>query len=464
MLSVLTTNGQIRANGNSPVNPARLAFLAWLAADYQAQQRHYTRLRAWYNGEHDVPLTERQKQYLAVDPDFSFTVNYLCLPVDLCIERLTVKGFDGPPGIGGKDGLLAQWWTANRMDGIQKQVHRAAAVDGDTYILVEWSNERQMPVFWHEQAYDGVEGVKVHYVSNQRRVITFASKIWQETRIDPRGEIDTTRRLNIYTDNEIQRYIESGRGWLPYEADGVPAVESLPIGIVPIVPFRWSDDGGNWGRSELEPLIPIQQLINKSILDEAEVGDTTAFQRLIFTGVRAPSDDEELSMTAGGALYLPSVDAGVTVIAPGDIRQLSAQVDAHIARLAQVSHIPLQYFQSTGQIASAATQAADDSQLIAKVSSEAVSLGNAWEDVMRIALRLNAVYGDGPAVPDDVAIETQWSDFDRVDPLSVEERRASILATLVNAGVSLPGALERLGYPEEDRAVMLRGDFEGVQP
>ena len=43
--------------------------------------------------------------------------------------------------------------------------------------------------------------------------------------------------------------------------------------------------------------------------------------------------------------------------------------------MAQLSHIPLQYFQVTGQIASAATQAADDGQLVAKVASLAVALG-----------------------------------------------------------------------------------------
>ena len=39
----------------------------------------------------------------------------------------------------------------------------------------------------------------------------------------------------------------------------------------------------------------------------------------------------------------------------------------------------IMHFQVTGQIPCAATQAADDGQLVAQVSSLAVALGNAWE-------------------------------------------------------------------------------------
>jgi len=149
----------------------------------------------------------------------------------------------------------------------------------------------------------------------------------------------------------------------------------------------------------------------------------------------------------------------------GDLSQLREEVSAWIVRMAQIAHIPLQYFQVTGQIASAATQQADDSQLVAKVSSEAVSLGNAWEDVMYLALKLNQAYGDGRDLARGENIETRWADFERVDRLAVEERRAAIMATLTNAGASLAGvlALPALGYSEEEQAALLRADTAGEE-
>jgi hypothetical protein len=226
-----------RENGNRTPTAADLALLNWVAQDYQEQQDRYVKLRNWYNGNHDIPLTDRQKQYLARDPLFEFSVNYLRRPVNLCVERLEVEGFDAPDGIGGEDGLLMEWWEANRMDGLQKQVVRSCAVDGDTYVLIEWDEARGRPAFYHEPAYDGSEGVKIHYVSNMRREMTFASKRWTELNVKPDGKIESISRLNLYTPTEVRRY-KAGRGsWELYEDGQKPAVE------FPLAGF-WRDELG----------------------------------------------------------------------------------------------------------------------------------------------------------------------------------------------------------------------------
>lgn len=444
-----------RANGNAPVNPADVSFLRFLAEDDADQQAHYVQLRKWYDGLHDVPLTARQQEYLAVDDQFQFAVNYLRLPVDLCVERLVVSGFDGPDGIGGEDGILADWWERNRMDGKQSQVIRAAVKDADTYVLVEWDDEGGYPVFSHEPAYDGTEGVKVHYVSNIRREMTFASKRWTERRLNEAGDFETIRRLNIYRPDRIEKYIERGKGWEPMLEDGQAWPLPWEPGVIPVVHFRWQDDGRNWGESELETIIPIQMMINKAVLDEAETADKTGTQVTTLTGDKWP---EGLEIKAGDVLSTMKENARWGAIPAGDLTQLRARINDYIVRMAQISHIPLQYFQLTGAIASADTQAADDTQLTAKVSGQAVALGNAWEDVMRVAMGINAVYGDGRNIALTDKLATQWKDFDRVDPLAVEQRRADIIAARVNAGISLPGALVRLGYTEEEEQLMLSGD------
>ena len=454
---MLNTIFRQERRSNGAVNPAYLSFLRYLAEDDADQQAHYQRLRAWYDGAHYVPLTDRQRQYLAVDSQFQFAVNYLRLPVDLCIERLSVTGFDGPDGIGGRDGLLAEWWEANRMDGAQGQIHRAAVRDGDTYVIVEWDNDAGRPVFMHEPAFDGVEGVKVHYLGNTRREMTFASKRWSERRMDDSGQFVTTRRLNIYRPDAIEKYIESGRGWQPLD-DGQPWPTPWPAGVIPVVHFRWQDDGRNFGESELEPLIPLQMALNKSVMDLLESADKSASQAIFITGGKMP---DNMTYKAGDIMSVASPNGGpigITVVPGADLSNLRAVVNDFIIRMAQVSHIPLQYFQLTGAVASAETQAADDSQLTSKVRAESVSLGNAWEDAMRIALRLNAEFGDGRNIAPDDKLTTLWADFERVDTLAVEQKRADILAALIAAGISLPGALARVGYPEDDIAVMLQGD------
>ena len=448
-------------NGSTP-NQASIAFMRWLAQDYEAQQAHYVALREWYDGIHNIPLTDRQKQYLDVDVEFEWALNYLRLPVELVTERLTVDAFDGPDDIGGEEGVIDEWWTSNRMDALQNQVHRAAIRDGDTYLLIEWDNENGRPVFSHEPAHDGIEGMKVHYLSNLKRDMTMASKVWQENRFDERGRIQTVKRLNLYLPDVIERYENTGKGWTPFETPGEPWPVPWPIGIIPVVHFRWKDNGGNWGESELESLIPLQMAINKAALDEMETADKTGSQLLTLTGASWP---EGQKYAAGDVLSVSSKDAAWGTVPPGDLSQLRERINDYIIRIAQLSHIPLQHFQVTGQIASAATQQADDSQLVAKVASESVALGNAWEDAMYIGLKLWKEYGGGRDLARGENIECQWADFERIDRLAVEERRANVLALLINAGVSIEGALAlpALGYTEEEQMRMLQGDAPGVE-
>lgn len=445
-------------SGNAAVNPAVLALARWQAEDYADQQRHYVDLRRWHDGDHRVPLTDRQREYLALNSGFPWAMNYLRLPVDLCVERLTIIGFDGPEGIGGEGGLLDEWWTSGRMDAIQSQVHRAAARDGDTYILVEWDADTGRPTFSHEPAHDGDEGMKVHYLSNLRREMTMASKVWTERRWDDAGQLQTTRRLNLYLPDRLERYIENGRGWQTFEEPGYPWPIPNPIGRIPVIHFRWHDGGDNWGEAEAEPLIPLQMALNKSAIDLLEAADKTGAALLTLTGATWPANAP--TVRAGDVLSVTAADAHWGSIPPGDLAQLREVVNDFIVRMAQLSHIPLQYFQVTGQIASSATQAADDGQLVAKVRSLAVAIGNAWEDAMYVGLKLNEVYGDGRDLARGENIETRWADFERVDRLAIEERRAGIVQALSAAGLAVEGivALAALGYSEEEQQRLLQQD------
>jgi len=442
---------------------ASAAFRHWLASEYEAQAAHYVKLRRWYDGDHDAPLTDRLLEFITHSTDFPWSLNYLRLPVELMVERLTVTGFDGPDGIGGTfdkgdemdapgGSLLTEWWAANRMDALQAQVHRAAVRDGDTYLLVEWDNDEGRPVFSHEPAFDGEEGVKVHYLSNMKRDMTMASKRWTEERVDERGVAQRVTRLNLYLPDRIEKYIQGGRNWQPYQEPGEAWPIPWPIGIIPVVHFRYRDDGGNWGESELEAIIPIQSSLNKSVIDLLSAADLSAFQIPTLTGATLP--DDAAGVTPGTVLSVSAAEARWGVIPPADLSQLREVVKDHVTWLAQVARVPLVYFQGSRQVASAETQQADDSQLVAKVAAESVALGNAWENAMYIALKLNQEYGNGRDLARGENLATQWADFERVDPLAVEKRRAEIVAMYVQAGGTMEGALRRLGLTDEDIAAM----------
>jgi hypothetical protein len=262
--------------------------------------------------------------------------------------------------------------------------------------------------------------------------------------------------------DRVEKYVMGGRNWERFETPGEPWPLPWPIGIIPVVHFRWKDSGGTWGESEIQPLIPIQELINKAVLDAVEVGDSQAFQRPIISGMKAP--DTPISFAINDVIFLDPGAGGVvptvTVIPPGDLAGMRGQVEAFITWMAQLAEIPRQYFMETSQVASGDTQRADDSMLVAKVASESVPLGNAWEDVMKIALKYNREYNGGPAIDEDTRIATKWAEFSRVDPLALELQRADVVGRLVDAGAAIEGvvALPRLGYTAEEQQRLIQGD------
>ena len=438
-------------------NLAEHAFLAWLKADDERQQADYRLYRDYYDGRHNVPLTPRQQDYLERNGvDFRF--NFLRLPVNVLVQRLNIVGFDAPDPYGGKEGRFREWWNFNRMDAKQRAIHRATAVDGDSYALVEWDAESGKPVIHHERAYDGSEGVKVTYATSGRRQIAFASKRWRE--VDPDTN-KTWKRLNIYTPDEVRKYRSDAAGeygWTQYQDEGDASWPiPWPIGVIPVIHFRHDDDGGAWGFSELDDLIPVQNALNKSVLDMLEGADKTAYQIITLSGGKA----DGIKVAPGQVLYHPAPDASWGSIQAGDIEKLIRLKNDTIVTIAQMSQVPLSYFQVTGQIASAETQRADDTGLVSKAESEAVNLGNSWEDVMWLCHAMEREFGTGNVEIDDIS--TQWANFERVDKMMTEQRRAEIVQLLTSAGASIFGAVKVAGYSEEQQADLLRGDYEDME-
>ena len=170
------------------IDQVQRSFLEWLANEDQDRQDTIRDYREWYDGDHGTQLTDRQRRYLQIKHGEEFNDNYCSIVVDALWERLVVTGFDAD----GQDSDIWGWWQANRMDRVQGQVHLAAVRDGDSYVLVDWDNDAGGPRFTVELAYDGAEGVKLHYDPERRTQAVFASKRW---RIGPFRGVDDSQEV-----------------------------------------------------------------------------------------------------------------------------------------------------------------------------------------------------------------------------------------------------------------------------
>lgn len=405
----------IRAR-EAAVNVVRLSFLQWLRSLDVDRQNRYVAYREYYEGDHDTQITARQRSYLQLKVGEEFNCNLCGIVVDALAERLSITGFQAPDE---ETDLLADWWRINRMDGLQGIVHLTAVRDGDAYVIVGWDREANAPDITAEMAYDGTEGVHVLYSDERKSVPEKAFKFWRIEQGEGAGE---TRRLNVYYPNRIEKYISNERradgDFLPYEdengewaywwtTDGTEGGE--PLGL-PVIHFRNSDQGYNYGQSELKNVVPLQNALNKAIIDLVAAADTTGFRIYWMLG----DDPSGLNIGPGSWIYSsrPASGEGSASVGyfPGeDLASLIALKDAFAMDVARVTRTPLSYFQVTQQRPSAETLRQEEIGLVARAKSRQISFGNAWENAMTLARRLHNAFGGGN-LDEEAILESQWKD------------------------------------------------------
>lgn len=448
---------------------AELALAAWLADEEKERQRDIVTARKYYDGDHDVHLTDRQEEFLYHQRagEERFALNYCVSIVKAVYERMLVKGFQSD------DKALSQWawdmWQRNRMDAHQIGVHRGGVRDGEHFVFVDWDQEKGQPVFIAHPRYtdptlDGTGfGCKAFYPDDDPSYpMTRASKRWTETvTSEETGKRVTRSRLTVYYPERVEKYLLATRagseaGWVPFETEGeawpLPWVDGQgrPLGI-PIIHFY------NPGRrSELWDAVPVQDLINKTALDIIATADACGFPIKVAkdfiptTDGASPATDGSNYLKIFPGCWISNVPAtgSVETIPPADITKLMDSLDSWILKLAQITDTPVSRFQLTRQVAAEGTLKQQEAPLLAKVRVRASLFGNAWEDCMYMARRLANFYGEG--LNEDSELETLW------EPAETRDDKAFREAMMLEMQMGVPKEMlwVKLGYSQEDIARM----------
>jgi len=448
---------------------AELAYLAWLAAEEKTRQKNVVLARDYYDGEQDVRLTERQKEFLGFNADEErFAINYCSTVVDAVVERLEVSGFTSASDQ--VAGEAWRWWQLNRMDEVAQSVHLGAVRDGEHFVIVDWDQEEGRPRFIPHPRYTDPQvggtgfGCKAFYPNdNASQPMLCASKRWTET-VEEEGTGRRTRqRMTVYYPDRVEKYVlgSSGTyqvGWQPIEDEGdtgwpVAWVDRSGKGLgIPVVHFR------NPGlETELWDAIPLQDAVNKTALDILAAADVCGFRILVAKGFMpttdgaAPESDggNYISVFPGAWVAIPA-DAELDPLEGTDLKPMLAALDSWIMKLAQVTDTPPARFQITGQIARAETLKAQEGPLLAKVAARQVRFGNGWEDVLERARRIANTFGS-QGLDEAALISTEWA------PAETRDER-EFIETLGLKVEKLRIPLERIwaeaGYSQEEIAEM----------
>ena len=458
-------------------HPLEVTLAAWLAQEEAKRQENVILARNYYAGDHKVPLTERQKAFLGFNaPDSRFALNYCAIVVNAVAERMIVERFSTDTN----DEALEEWakdlWRENRMDQHQQDTHRKAVCDAEHFVIVDWDEEAERPRLSPHPRYtdptvkgDGF-GCKAHYPDDDpTQPMKYASKRWTETTWDGPKRV-TMRHLNLYYPDRVEWYALAGGGettdWVldhiepwtvggttpgAYNSDGmwVPNETAEPRGI-PVFHFLNTDE-----QSELWDAIPIQDAINKTALDILGAADSAGFPILIMRGGHATTDGKEPESDGSNYLkfhpgmILSGIDpaGGVERLPPADLMPMLNTLDSLIFKLAQVTGTPMTRFMTSRQIAAEGTLKQQEEPLLAKIRSKQTTFGNAWEDAMSMARKLDNEFG-GKGLDEEVLFETEWVPAQTRDEMADDKAFWEAAGAARQAGCPLPVWLELQGWDE----------------
>lgn len=390
--------------GSNGLNPITQSIMQWIHDQDTLRREDYDRARRYYEGDHNVPLTDRLKAYLR-QSGLEFSDNFCSLVVDALAERLTVIGFAGVDTA--LNEYAWQTWQANRMDDTQVAIHTDTVMVGDGYLLVDWDQERSIPRITPQMA----EMIIPHYNEATGR-IDWASKRWVIKEMVEKPET----RLNLYFPGRIEKYIARGGIWTQFQDEGDPTwplswldKSAQPLGV-PVIHFRNRLVTGHFGLTELTSVIPMQDLINKTLVDLIMVLDTMAFPQRWTLNINHGKSNMDIVPGSVSEFHSEEETGGQVGEWPAASPEgILRAIEAMVQHLAGISRTPQYLFQITGGAPSGESLKMAEAGLVKKARRRMVTFGNAWEDTIKLAARLERTFGIETFNPKSF-VETLWQD------------------------------------------------------
>jgi hypothetical protein len=356
------------------------------------------KVRRYVKGDHDLPYMPKGAKSEFKGLVAKSVANWLPLIPTVIAQNLFIEGYRDPELVdeeGSKS--VAQWawevWTANGMDARQSAVHRGALTYGVHYVIV--LPGEPVPVIRPKSClnmtavYDGdddewplfaAEFSRAYVKGQMVRVVKLYDDQFIETYHGPTGE---TRDPSAF---ELVDYQEHG------------------MTVCPVVRFRneWEDSDDEPIRGEVEPYIPIQDMLNESTLGLLMAQNYTAFIQKWVTGLSIPEDMNEyladgttpnpnfgkpiepFKAAVDRLFYAEDPEVKFGNFDQTDLSGFLASINDGIKRLSAIAQIPPHYLLGAIANLSAEALAAAETGLGRKVGERRTLFGVSWAQVLRL--------------------------------------------------------------------------------
>ena len=420
--------------------------------NFRSDASRYSRAERYYRGDHDLSFATDKFKNAFGSLFREFALNLCPAICDAVRDKLKITGFSVEDEGASADiptaDTIRRIWQDNRMPTRAGEVHKEVLKTGDAYVIV-WPDAGGGVSINPNRA----SNCTVVYDAESQGSIVRAAKYWRAP--------DGRTRLNLFYPDRIEKYVSAKQadGWLPEAKEFVPLAEDgadisvvpNPFGVVPVFHFANNADIGLSGTSELEQAIPIQDGLNKSVLDMLVAMEFSAFRQRWAAGIEIDYDDEGKPVAPYQAgidhLWVASnPDARFGDFDSANLEQFLKVKDSFRTDIASVTGTPLYYLmpQLRGFPSGESLRKAE-TRFLSKVRDRQESFGQVWSEVMSFAILA--------AKGRRVRLVTEWED-------AASQSERELLENILlkkQIGISDEQALVEAGYGVSDASGMAAG-------
>ena len=370
------------------------------------------------------------------------------------------KGAPGSP-----DAQLWDWWQANDLDVEAPLGHNEAFVNGRSYITVaapdpaiDLDVDPTVPII-------RVESAKTLYAVIDPRTRAVTQALRYIVGADGTPQAGQVVAATLYLPLSTTAWIkdpQSGQ-WT--------VVQQVPhnLGIVPVVPLTNKTLLSDlYGTSEITPeLRSITDAAARILMNLQSAAELMGVpQRILFgvkpqeIGVDPATGQSRYDAYMARILAFEEQSGSASQFQASELRNFCDALDQLDRKAAAYTGLPPQYISySSANPASAEAIEASESRLVKKAERKAVVFGGAWEQAMRIAIR---VMGTAQLPPEYYRMETIWRDPST--PTYASQAAAAVGLYAGGAGVIPKKRARRdMGYSIVEIDEMEQWDIEEMQ-
>lgn len=414
---------------------------AWadeLGARQQMRGTVIEQLRDYFHGVQKLKFSTEAWRETYGDAFGMVNDNWCRIVVESKTELMQVQGFRFDEDA---DPQAWEHWQDNRMHVDSDAFHTDLLTTGYAYSLV-WKVDDQLE--WTVE--DPMHTIVVHDPANRRRRLA-GMKRWRN-----RNDSWSCIVFEPQTWWRLDGSDDGVSGWTLADSG------ANTMGVVPIVEAANATDASGYGVSILEPILGLQDAVNKLLSDEMIVAEHAGYPQRVVLGLEVPEEDKDdetstLPPILGGPNRWMSFEGDeklrIQELSTADLGTFQKAIEQLVQHIAAISRTPPHYMVGNVVNVSADALRAAQAGNVSVVRRLSRLAGEAHEEAQRLLFLL----GGNAAAAANQRAETIWTNPETPS----EAVLVDSLVKLKSLGLPTTMIWERLGLsPEEiDRAEAL---------